>query len=249
MCINLDSILKLETISLGGWPAIEEEEYDCWILRASCGYTGRANSIVPLHKGNIDIHEKILNCESWYGIRGLPAIFKLTDASDYLSGYLDKRLYSIRPRVNVQSILLNGFNRKSDIILSEMHVDEWIDAYRTIVGQSESELIIHSNLLRLLQNNADFVVLFVDNAPVCCGICVYQGEYAGIFDIVTASAVRRKGYAEQLLIEILNIAKNKGASYSYLQVISDNKPAISLYRKLGFETQYQYWYRYQQRAE
>jgi ribosomal protein S18 acetylase RimI-like enzyme len=34
-----------------------------------------------------------------------------------------------------------------------------------------------------------------------------------------------------------------GAQVGWLSVLADNVPAVAAYRKLGFETLYEYWYR------
>jgi mycothiol synthase len=54
---------------------------------------------------------------------------------------------------------------------------------------------------------------------------------------------RRKGYATSLLQELMNRAFLKGHSKSELLVLSNNIPAMSIYKKIGFEEQYQHqWY-------
>jgi ribosomal protein S18 acetylase RimI-like enzyme len=35
----------------------------------------------------------------------------------------------------------------------------------------------------------------------------------------------------------------QGAEYAFLQVAEDNVPAVNLYRGLGYEPLYRYWYR------
>ncbi len=247
--MNYDLITQLEEVSLGGWPAMEEEKYDNWILRASSGYTGRANSIVPLDRGSIDIDEKLTYCEYWYNCRGLPVTFKITDASNYLTPYLDLRNYGERQRVNVQTLNLSNFNYTYTLKADTCSVDDWIDAYKIITNQSEETLLIHASLLNLLKKKADFAVIISNNIPVSCGVCINQGEYAGIFDIYTATRARNHGFARELIINLINRSKETGAQYMYLQVIANNTTAVSLYEKFGFKTQYQYWYRYQQKVD
>ena len=57
-----------------------------------------------------------------------------------------------------------------------------------------------------------------------------------IFTIEVLSNFRRRGIGEKLLSEIEQLFRQKGAVASSLEVREDNFPAISLYRKLGYET-------------
>ncbi len=246
---DLSIIAEIEKSSLAGWPAIEEEEYDDWVLRASSGYTGRANAIVPLKPGKIAIEEKLNYCELWYKRRGLPAVFKLTKSSDFITPYLDIREYGSRPPVNVQLLDLNRLTTNVDIVPLMLSVDEWNEAYQRITNQSDVNLAIHASLLNRIKQDTDFAVIMLNDNPVSCGICVYHDKYAGIFDIYTSPESRRHGYAGNIVDYFNNTSKDRGIQYTYLQVIADNLPAVTLYDKIGFQTKYQYWYRNQLKVD
>ena len=83
-------IRSIEELSMNAWPAMQTLHYDGWVLRYSDGYTKRANSVYPLYPSEINLDEKIEFCESFYHDRGLPAVFKLTEASTPAN--LDARL-------------------------------------------------------------------------------------------------------------------------------------------------------------
>jgi len=70
-----------------------------------------------------------------------------------------------------------------------------------------------------------------------------EREYIGLFDIVTDQAYRNQGLGEQLVLNLLQWGQEKGAKYSYLQVLKDNQPALRLYEKIGYHEQYVHWYR------
>jgi len=74
-------------------------------------------------------------------------------------------------------------------------------------------------------------------------MAVLQGEYVGLFDIVTDKDFRRRGYDRRLVSGLLQWAKENGARRAYLQVTLDNEAALSLYSGLGFIEAYRYWYR------
>jgi ribosomal protein S18 acetylase RimI-like enzyme len=86
-------------------------------------------------------------------------------------------------------------------------------------------------------------VVEFDGEPVAAGQTVVEGEVAGLYDIVTASAWRGRGIGRALSALLLSDARACGASTAYLQVDAGNVPARSVYARLGFVDRYAYWYR------
>ena len=74
-------------------------------------------------------------------------------------------------------------------------------------------------------------------------LAVADGDYLGLFDITTAFEHRRKGYGLELTSALLAWGKSMAARYAYLQVMTNNYPALNLYGRLGFHDIYDYWYR------
>jgi len=72
---------------------------------------------------------------------------------------------------------------------------------------------------------------------------VLQDGWLGIFDVVVDPDKRRRGHGERLMRGLLAWGCEAGAERAYLQVMLTNAPALALYRKLGFEEAYPYWYR------
>lgn len=68
----------------------------------------------------------------------------------------------------------------------------------------------------------------------------YIGMYlsfdeASVTNVAISPVFRKRGYGEQLVTEAKAAAKKVGAESVFLEVRASNKPAISLYKKLGFE--------------
>ncbi|WP_245997120.1 GNAT family N-acetyltransferase [Brevibacillus invocatus] len=85
--------------------------------------------------------------------------------------------------------------------------------------------------------------MYHENEVVACGLGVLDSGYIGLYDIVTDSRCRKQGFGEQLVLHLLQWGRDNGAEISYLQVIADNRPALGLYAKLGYQEVYRYWYR------
>ncbi len=58
--------------------------------------------------------------------------------------------------------------------------------------------------------------------------------WAGLSCLAVAPWLRRRGLARLLVAHLLDAAFDAGAVRAYLQVESDNAPALALYRALGF---------------
>ena len=83
----------------------------------------------------------------------------------------------------------------------------------------------------------DTIFLVCEEASVVTG---YMGMYvsfdeASVTNVAVSPAFRKKGYGEQLVAAAKDAAKNAGAEYIFLEVRVSNAPAISLYKKMGFE--------------
>lgn len=130
---------------------------------------------------------------------------------------------------------------------------------------TDSELIIRSADLRDIKSimsleqgsivhpwcSKDIESLIVNNTKKCL-VAQVDGEVVGyvgaetvldecnIGNIVTAEDYRGKGYATEMFRILLNILKKCGIKKVFLEVESDNTPAIALYKKFDFS---QYGYR------
>ena len=60
-------------------------------------------------------------------------------------------------------------------------------------------------------------------------------DYAEIMNIVVRKKYRRNGIGEKLLQELINLSMKKNLENIELEVNSNNKPAINLYKKFGFK--------------
>jgi predicted GNAT family acetyltransferase len=240
-------IQRIEELSVNALPALQTVVYDGWVLRFSNGYTKRANSISPLYPTHMNLAEKIRKCEELYLKRNQKVVYKMTSASNPYKldhtleneGYLKKELVSVR---------LFELNDIEPPTIHSIEIDgtismEWLYNFCNLNGvKEENKPILHQMLQNIVPTTC-FISLKQDNKVISCGLGVLEGEYIGLFDIVTDQNFRNQGFAKQLILNLLQWAKENGAKTAYLQVVLDNRPALNLYSKLGFEELYQYWYR------
>ncbi|MDX1523708.1 MAG: GNAT family N-acetyltransferase [Anaerolineae bacterium] len=246
--MNQDNRFKqIEELSLNAWPALQQLVYDGWVVRFAGGHTRRANSINPIYAGVLPaVDQKIDYCMALYDRQNLPAVFKISpfvQPSD-----LDQRLESRGlERHSVSSVRLRDISEQLPAPADGFRFwpkfsIEWEAHYERLHGvpaRREAHRSILSNILA----ETCFATLAEQGDVVACGLGVLENEHIGLFDIITAPRYRRRGFAQQLISGILHWARHRGANTAYLQVETENTPAINLYAKLGYEEIYQYWYR------
>lgn len=240
---------RIEEYTLNAWPALQTLIHDGWILRFADGYTKRSNSINAIYNGNDDnIHMKIKDCEEIFSRSNLDVIFKITP---FVPASLDQQLesqgYIILDLSSVQTLeslidIKKPSNR--DIEVSECLNDKWLELMSSLSGLSDINKSITQKLLSGSKLRQGYFTLYDNSVPVACGLGVVEGDYIGLYDIITDKHNRNKGYGEQLILHILHWAKSIGVTKSYLQVVKNNVAAIQCYKKLNYKEKYTYWYRY-----
>lgn len=241
-------IQTLEELSLNAFPSLQQILYDGWILRFAEGYTGRANSVTPLYPSSLDLITKIRRCEKIYHKFNLQPIFRLTNTSRMTAlnqtleqlGYQQEENVSVQVKTITDSEMLTS---KSSVIFSDDLSEEWLDHYVHTVNLPIQHWNTLSTILEIIPNPTCYAWL-KDRQRFCsCGLGVLENQYLGLFFVATAKRQRGKGYATQLISEMLNWGKSNGATQAYLQVETENQAGINLYNKLGFTEAYQYFYR------
>ena len=243
-----DLIQKTEELSMNALPAIESEKYDGWILRFSEGYTNRGNSIHPLYDSSYDLEEKVAYCEQAYQEKGLNAVYKLTAGAHpaSLDRYLRGRGYRISGPTSVQMLSLHErtAEKSGDIKSFEKLDNQWFDVYSELHGMTEGDQKSARKILDSTKGIPSFaMVADEDGRAAGCGFGILEQDHIGIFGIATHPSSRNRGIASQLVTHLLGWGKDRDAKQAYLQVSIHNLPAMGLYKKLGFEEKYLYWYR------
>ena len=245
---NTGIIRRIEEASFNAWPALNVQLYDGWLLRFANGYTKRANSVNGLYQGGLQIEDKIEYCETIYAQQKLRPIFRLTPLinPDMLDHRLQAHAYKRIDQTSVQWLDLReieaSHSERTMILPTRGGVDSWLSSFHELNPQRR-DAVTHEQMLRNIVGAKCLMVLGVNNEIVACGLAVVDGNYLGLFDIVTAVKHRRQGYGLELTNSLLAWGLTMNARHAYLQVMTNNAPANHLYGKLGFQEIYRYWYR------
>ncbi len=237
---------RIEEASLNSWPAFQQMLFDGWIIRSAGGYTKRANSVTPLYTSFLSLQEKIVACENFYQKKQLPTIFRLlsfSSATHELDSILAQRAYHRADHVLILSKELAPAPPIQDPELHNVPLAVWLPLFCQFSQTPIEQHQHHKEMLKRIVPDPLFAILHKNGQPVACGVGVLENEVFGLFDIATAPEQRNKGYGTQLVVAMLDWARQKGAGRAYLQVIDTNQIAHYIYTKLGFYELYYYWYR------
>lgn len=245
--MDTEKIRFLEKIAAAGHPGLESEMYDGWELRFSEGFTGRANSVSVYEPGKLSIEEKVEYCEKRYAEHNLPCNFKLTEADKELSDFLVKRGYSVNQPTDVMILRLRDLNYDSEEVLRDTEFtaepEGWFEPYFEFEGPKDekSQELCKSIHEKVSSEKLYVKVLHEGRAAAVSSTAVEEG-YSLLHNVVVDSTLRGLGLGRKLCQATLEKSRQLGAEYSYLQVIQSNEIALNLYKKLGYEKLYTYWY-------
>jgi len=240
-----DALTKIEEATINAWPAPRQMVYDGWLLRFTGGPSKRVNSVNFLFPSTKPLAEKIQTCESIYARQGQPCLFRVTDlfSPPELMETLQEAGYKAFDTTLVLGRELELSQEQApDITILELPMDDWFRLRGHFIRVSAADREAHESILLSIVPDMVLLGLYANGKPAACGMGVVEDGLLGFFSIHTAQSWRRKGYGSLMMGALMDWGMARGATYGFLQVEGDNRPALAMYKKLGYEQCYRYVY-------
>ena len=252
------SVEDLQRVIVGAWPAMETARLGDWVLRASRGFTQRANSVMTAGSPGIPVPAALDAVERWYAERGLPPNLTVAGpvgfdpADDAVGAEALRRGYLTR----VPTLTLTAPTRPA------CEVPTGDGSPRGPRGRVPREKIRGDAAGRRVVRGLPRVPAggrrggprhphrlagagVRDRArqkgPVVgIGRLGLAAAWGGIAAMWVDPRARRRGTATRMLVALARAADRAGAASLHLQVDTDNTSALGLYERHGFERHHAY---------
>ncbi|OKI09665.1 acetyltransferase [Streptomyces sp. CB02923] len=235
---------ELDRVAARGWPPVESEWLGGWQLRASAGFTRRANSVAPLGDPGLPLDTALEQVRSWYAQRSLPAYIQVSTGAqgtqEDLAAGLDRRGWTREVTAETRTAALAPVGDLdadvSRVALTRETDAQWLARYRRS-GEPGPEVVavLHGGPSVWFASVPDEA-----GGAAAIGRCVVDGRWAGFAAVEVGPEHRRRGLATAVMAALARKALDEGASAAYLQVETDNHDARALYDRLGFVTHHHY---------
>ncbi|GAA2493079.1 GNAT family N-acetyltransferase [Terrabacter carboxydivorans] len=246
----------LEKLMAKGWQALDRGGLGDWVLRASEGFTGRANSALVVGDPSLPLPQAIDFVEKWYDGRGRPTVFQVHGergfdvGTDPVAAALLERGYIVGGgRDDWQRVLIMTGLSAAVPPLTEESVPvtadaelklDWLQAY------AEQRPIVPGATEAVLTGSEGQLFLSVTDPQshriiALARMAIHPG-WAGIFGLWVHPDHRREGLASTLVSAVAMVARENNMPAIYLQVSADNTDGVAFWQELGFGVHHEYTY-------
>jgi GNAT superfamily N-acetyltransferase len=235
---------ELARVTARAWQPVESERLGDWELRASAGFTRRANSVLPLGEPGMPLDDALARVRDWYAARGLPAYVQTATGAagtqEELCAELEARGWRAEVSAQVQ---VGGLAAVGDldadvsrVTLSRSFDEAWLRRY-------QRSGVPGPHVLKVLGSGPSVWFASIPGeggTPAAIGRCVVDARWAGFMAVEVDPAYRRQGLAKAIMAALARRALEEGASAAWLQVESDNDGGRALYAGMGFRVHHHY---------
>jgi N-acetylglutamate synthase len=233
---------QIEAATALGWPAQFETNIAGWRVFTGLGPVGRVNSCWPLTFEGSDVNVAIDQVEAHYRLKGLQPQFKSIVGSTNpidLPERLAKRGYR---RISLVAVMTatTPLSPPDHFVAITPAVTPEFAAVMTETSPTALDGQERAEILARVPNPSAFGSISLNGQKAAVGLATFTGNSAGIAAMRTRPVFRKQGYARSILRAVGAQARNDGAETLWLQVETDNIPAVALYESEGFGVAYHY---------
>ncbi|MFI6260730.1 GNAT family N-acetyltransferase [Micromonospora sp. NPDC051006] len=251
------AVIELELAADEAWPAPTRGRLGGWLLRAADGWTGRANSALPVGDPDRPLPAAVDAVERWYTEHDLtPMINTPLPLAAPVGAELDRRGWSSRPPVLVQTAPLplpaapvtatplgpatpaSAQVATAVVELAAAPTQEWL----AVAAGRKGGLPDAARHVLTAVDQIRFAHAYADGALVGIGrgTVTGPGRWLGLSLIEVLPQARRQGLAGRVIRALADWGAAAGATRAFLQVEQSNTGAVALYQGLGFTTHHTY---------
>ncbi|MGX1618116.1 GNAT family N-acetyltransferase [Micromonospora chalcea] len=256
------AVVALELAADEAWPAPVRGRLGDWRLRWADGWTGRANSALPVGDPDRPLPAALDAVQRWYAERGGTALVNTPlPLAAPVGAELDARGWTARPPVLVQTVPLRALAAPPDagladtppdadtpptaspagappVTLADAPADDWL----AIAAGRKGGLPDAARHVLTAVDRVRFAELRIDGRLLAVGRGTVTGEgrWLGVSLLEVLPEARRRGFAVAVVRALAGWGAAEGATRAFLQVEQSNTGAVELYRRLGFTTHHTY---------
>lgn len=260
----MEAIIGLERAAAEHWRGTEQEWLGDWLLRAAEGFTGRANSALPLGDPGLPLDDALAVVTGWYRARGLPPMIAVPlplerpaaaevlpscPLPSGLDDHLSERSWATRPGpayvMTAELAALPpapGLPADAEFRVDAEPDEAWLDMYH-YRGQRRQPTVLRTVLMSAPAQEFASIRAGSDRDVVAIGRLSIGAGWAGITAVEVDPALRRAGLGTALTLGICAEAASRAVSRAFLQVEITNTAARALYERVGFRYSHRYHYR------
>jgi GNAT superfamily N-acetyltransferase len=231
-------------------PAEHVEHVGGWWLRHSANSSWWMGTVLPHGDASRDeLVRMISTAERFYAGFGVATRFQVSPGAcpADLDATLAGRGYRWESPMSLQTASTVDVQAQArpdgpSIRLNETPTTAWSEVWYAVHGHGSDPQIEWEMLGRLTQPSVYASALEGDEV-IAVGRAVADAEWAGVFGMATLPGERGRGAARSILASLADWATAQGAGGMYIQVESDNDPALHLYDRMCFTEVCGYHYR------
>ncbi len=235
-------VTDLERAAARHWQAPDIQPLGDWLLRAAEGFTGRANSALPLGDPGLPLPEAVTAIEDWYRRRDLRPTIVLPQgaAPESLEDLLAERAWVPRsgPAFVMTADIADIPGAPADLQFAAEPDAAFLGLYR-YRGQDLPPI---ARTLMMSAPWQAFGTISRDGRAVACGRISVVGDLGVLTAVEVDAACRRQGLGAAVTSGLAAAAAGQGARRMLLQVETGNAPARALYQRCGFRDSHRYHY-------
>jgi ribosomal protein S18 acetylase RimI-like enzyme len=232
----------LERAAARHWQAPDVEPLGEWQLRAAAGFTGRANSALPLGDPGCPLPAAVTAVEQWYLRRDLRPMIVLPQGAGpaHLEDHLTERGWLPRPG---PAFVMLADTRSLPASQAEVESAPEPDAaFLGLYRYRGQDLPPIARTLLMSAPWQAFGSIRRDGRAVAVGRVSVADDLGVLTAVEVDATYRRQGLGTAITAGLAAAAAAQGATRMLLQVETGNDPARALYYRCGFTDSHRYHY-------